>query len=105
MLKDFYVALQAWIDNPGENPCGFCITFGICDNLENWCEHWGLNLKDSSALADQLLTSFKDAGLHPAYPFNKASAAYFSIETTDLTLYKNPARLKWVADHAQPEQP
>lgn len=105
MLKDFYVALQTWIDNPGENPCGFCITFGICDNLENWCCSQSFDLGQSNTLNLCLVESFKEAGLHPGYPFNKGSIADFSKETTTFALYKNPARLKWVADHAQTKHP
>lgn len=102
-LKAFYKDLQAWIENPETSSFKFVADYGICDNLSFWVfaqpqpyETWRLALQ----LKGELIFSFPSSGLDTCLPFD-TSLADFKRASKANTLYKNKARLDWIAHHAK----
>lgn len=94
-LKQFYKDLHHWVTT-GENPEGawFSESFGICTNLCLWADDKEL---DSDALDAELAMSFHRSGLNDSFPFDAGIIEYSDCSNK----YTNPARLEWIARHAQ----
>ena len=102
-LKDFYRAIQAWIDDgcPEYNPYHFNIDCGLCVCLYRYTLSQGVDT-NSSAYCDldyDLYRSFTTAGLNGVFPFNTGpgSIGY----GTEHNKYTNPARLQWIKSHLE----
>lgn len=90
-LKNFYKAIQAWIDNgcTEYNQHHFVIHAGLCGNLD-----W-MNCK----LRWEMVKQFRAAGLDAKYPFGGFNT--FLTEKESGTIYSNPERLAWIKEHAK----
>lgn len=106
LLKQFYRELQAWIENgrPEDHPV-FKQVYGVCDQLSKYLYkqvsqsklYVRVNVDEMMIL---LVNSFKESELNGVYPFNKGNPDRFLEEMDTGTLYQNPLRLDWIAEHA-----
>ena len=94
-LKDFYCDMQRWIEL-GVNHQNFCQDFGLCYNLKLWCKSHNLTSTATGELENEMMDQFLEIFETDAYPFDETFEQY---EKSDL--YKNPARLKWIEEHAR----
>lgn len=92
-LKQFYREIQQWIDDGCPDHDVFRKTTAICLSLERWLGYF--DRKVNKILED----SFNDAGLDFVLPFNK-DLGEFEVEMLNHSIYKNPARLAWIKEHA-----
>lgn len=88
-LQQFYNDYAAWLDAGAPEGQPFSRGYGLCDNLYNQGCH---------KILRELKGHFKIEGYDTAYPFGGSEV--FETETDDLTMHLNPARIKWVKDHA-----
>lgn len=93
-MKEFYQGiLQALAGNP---PAWFESRYGLCRNYGNYL----YEMTGSRSTRWDIQDKFLDAGLDRIYPFNDGSNSY-EDEVKDGTVYKNPARLAWIEEHAK----
>lgn len=94
-LKGFYKAYHAWIIAGAPDGKPFNRMYGLCSNLGDWCDWDG-------TLIRQMKNQFADAGLHLTYPFDGVSLdTEYLHEASRKTMHLNPARIKWVEEHAK----
>lgn len=93
-MKEFYQSiLQALAGNP---PAWFESRRGLCRNYGNYL----YEMTGSRFTCWDIQDKFSKAGLDQIYPFNDGSNPY-GDEVKDDTVYKNPARLAWIEEHAK----
>lgn len=103
-LKDFYRAMQAWIDDgcPNDNPHGFIRDHGLCLCLVRYMQcagHDTSTSKEYYTLDATLYYSFTVAGLNGVFPFNTGPGSVgYGIERNK---YTNPRRLQWIKSHLE----
>jgi len=97
-LKEFYRAYKAWIDDGADlNHYLFKRRFGLCSNLLNFYHHGD---RANEALRE-MYSQFEDAGLSVDYPFDGCESKYFAAGLIKESHHANPARVKWVEEHAK----
>ena len=94
-LKEFYRAYKAWLDAgaPDSNP--FCRDVGLCANMGLWC--LDKESIDEARLYDEMCRQFHLACRSTAYPFGENE---YRIGRLSDSQHLNPARIKWVEEHA-----
>lgn len=96
MLKKFYKDIAAAIESDTP-PEWFYSDYGLCKNLESWCNCEGLH---SFHLHQKMADQFVEAGLSYCFPFYGSYDDYKNEHMLN-TVYKNPARLAWIKEHAK----
>lgn len=89
--------MQLWIDT-GDNPYGFKTTDGLCNNILLFIAPENQNFKYRYAILELLGKQFIAAGLDEFEPFHSDQVwdeGFYPL------VYKNPARLKWIKEHAK----
>ena len=106
-LAQFYIDLQEWVSNgcPEGNPHNFDPEVGICNNLFYWAATDKKRVKILSDLKCSLRKQFTTAGLDEIYPFYAGDSCdrnlRYRVEYLSGTVYKNLARLVWIAKKAR----
>lgn len=95
-LKQFYREIQGWIDG-GETPEWFKPSFALCKNLDRFANYRGFNLL---SLDLEMMEQFQRRSLSIAFPFNYGIWSIMG-EAEAGKVYKNPARLAWIKEHAK----
>lgn len=88
--------MQLWIDT-GDNPHKFVKTHGLCSNLILFIGPNSKDFKYRFAILNLLGKQFADAGLDEFEPFRSDQVwdeGFYPL------VYKNPARLRWIKEHA-----
>lgn len=95
-LKQFYLALQKWIDDGAVDNRVFARSTGICASIVYWNrrntpfpEHNGIAIEFKKQLADR--------GLDTVYPWGEIE---YDDAMENGTMYEDPKRLAWIAEHA-----
>lgn len=96
-LKQFYRDLQAWIEGGQPHSGGLVKCAGLCFNLNMWAER---NNVAATQILQELQAQFIVRGLLDDYPFDASDKAYEQAAKND-EIYKNPARIAWIKEHAQ----
>lgn len=89
--KDIAAALES--DTPPE---WFYSDYGLCRNLVSWCNYEGIH---PFRLHQKMTDQFVETGLCVHFPFTKPGE--YATERRFNTVYKNPARLEWIKEHAK----
>lgn len=98
-LKQFYQAIQEWVDEGCPPHDVFQLDSGLCNTLEMWCEKAGYDRELTEQLWDEQAGMFQAAGLDKNFPFDTEESynhAYYSN-----AMYDNADRLNWIKEHAQ----
>lgn len=105
LLKDFYNAYHAWLENGADiGDLNFYRGVGLCGNLLNYsCNKLDFNIKKdltSFKMAKfELIDQFDNADLDTKYPFNDGNCGPYDREASEDSSYLNPKRIQWVKDH------
>jgi len=97
-LTEFYNSYKIWLEEGAPDMEPFSRNEGLCFSVQYFSLYCGYAQLD---LLGEMNKQFKQAGLFISYPFN-GSGSYFSKEKMERTMHLNPARIKWVMDHADP---
>lgn len=97
-LKQFYRAMQEWIDGgcKEDNQYGFIPQIGLCNNLINFTQVTEGDYKED--FLEEMKQQFHEAGLDKDLPFNENIS--YVLERDKGIRYKNLQRLAWVKQHA-----
>ena len=87
-LLDFYREWLDWAENSGVENRVFSGSYGLCYNLQRWCEY---RLLDFNPLEEQLESDLGNLSL--MYPFGRAQ--YFKLQIKG-KLHTQKRRLNWV---------
>ena len=96
ILQAFYQAYYQWLQNPIEHPI-FKQHFGLCLALSLYVyDVWPYQA--NSAILNEMVDQFENAGLSPTYPFNIDNTDFVN-EMLSLKTHLNRRRRAWVYRH------
>lgn len=99
-LTLFYIYYLDWLNAGAVDGSVFKRRYGLCTNLHNWVmKHLKLPSRVAYDLGREMDNQFIERRLNVSYPFNQSHYEYEDFRNANLQ-HINPARIKWVREHA-----
>lgn len=98
LLKAFYLAYAAWLDDGADVNDSFTRDTGLCYCLLGYCGD--LSPDERDGYERELTAQFTDVGLSKNFPFNKDETDYWKASAED-SHYLNPKRIAWVRNQVE----
>jgi hypothetical protein len=97
LLKNFYLAYAAWLDDGTQDETVFSKANGLCSNLRWYCDYVETSDAEWFCVKGELVDQFIDAGLNKTYPFDLDGFAY-EKSGQQYKCHLKPRRIQWVRD-------
>lgn len=88
-LTEFYRSYLSWVESGARDCEPYSRYYGLCSNLERFTA--------SNRASIEMSQQFRDAKLHPGFPFGEGA---YDDRSENGTQHEDPNRLAWVKEHA-----